>query len=132
MNRGKNKAIRRNFNKKEDCSSRKIRSNNKKSQSSRRTYHDSTDSFGEEQFNLSQVEINLGKKDPAEQKSLVSHMRTHNINGKSSISDTEVDGGHADMYSESLDEELPSKPASCLSGNPTSSTPGPEDSKAHV
>ncbi|CAL5433635.1 unnamed protein product [Camellia sinensis] len=130
MNRGKNKAIRRNFNKKEDCSSRKIRSNNKKSQSSRRTYRDSTDSFGEEQFNLSQVEINLGKKDPAEQKSLVSHMRTHNINSKSSISDAEVDGGHADMYSESLDEELPSKPASCLSGNPTSSTPGPEDSKA--
>ncbi|CAL5421151.1 unnamed protein product [Camellia sinensis] len=66
MNRGKNKAIRRNSNKKEDCSSRKIRSNNKKSQSSRRTYRDSTDSFGEEQFNLSQVEINLGKKDPAE------------------------------------------------------------------
>ncbi|CAL5433505.1 unnamed protein product [Camellia sinensis] len=132
MNRGKNKAIRRNFNKKKDCSSRKIRSNNKKSQSSRRTYRDSTDSFGEEQFNLSQVEINLGKKDPAEQKSLVSHMRTHNINGKSSISDAEVDGGHADMYSESLDEELPSKPASCLSGNPTSSTLGPEDSKAQV
>ncbi|CAL5437542.1 unnamed protein product [Camellia sinensis] len=132
MNRGKNKAIRRNSNKKEDCSSRKIKSNNKKSQSSCRTYRDSTDSFGDEQFNLSQVEINLGKKDPAEQKSLVSHMRTHNINGKSSINDAEVDGGHADMYSESLDEELPSKPASCLSGNPTSSTPGPEDSKAQV
>ncbi|CAL5357775.1 unnamed protein product [Camellia sinensis] len=132
MNRCKNKAIRRNFNKKEDCSSRKIRSNNKKSQSSRRTYRDSTDSLGEEQFNLSQVEINLGKKDPAEQKSLVSHMRTHNINGKSSISDAEVDGGHADMYSESLDEELPSKPASCLLGNPTSSTLGPDDSKAQV
>ncbi|CAL5418754.1 unnamed protein product [Camellia sinensis] len=66
MNWGKNKAIRRNSNKKEDCSSRKIRSNNKKSQSSRRTYRDSTDSFGEEQFNLSQVEINLGKKDSAE------------------------------------------------------------------
>ncbi|CAL5433854.1 unnamed protein product [Camellia sinensis] len=130
MNRGKNKAIRRNSNKKEDCSSRKIRSNNKKSQSSRRTYRGSTDSFGEEQFNLSQVEINLGKKDPAEQNSLVSHMRTHNINGKSSINDAEVDGGHADMYSESLDEELPSKPSSCLLGNPTSSTPGPEDSKA--
>lgn len=72
MNRGKNKAIRRNSNKKEDSSSRKIRSNNKKSQSSRRTYSDSTDYFEEEQFNLSQVEINLGKKDPAEQKSLVS------------------------------------------------------------
>ncbi|CAL5357823.1 unnamed protein product [Camellia sinensis] len=132
MNRGKNKAIRRNSNKKEDCSSGKIRSNNKKSQSSRRTYRDSIDSFGEEQFNLSQVEINLGKKDPAEQKSLVSDMRTHNINGKSSINDAEVDGGHADMYSESLDEELPSKPASCLSGNLTSSTPGPEDSKAQA
>ncbi|KAI8010768.1 hypothetical protein LOK49_LG06G00279 [Camellia lanceoleosa] len=132
MNRGKNKAIKRNSNKKEDCSSRKIRSNNKKSQSSCRTYPDSTDSFGKEQFNLSQVEINLGKKDPAEQMSLVSHMRTHNINGKSSINDAEVDGGHADMYSESLDEELPSKSSSCLLGNPTSSTPGPEDSKAQV
>ncbi|CAL5418753.1 unnamed protein product [Camellia sinensis] len=59
-------------------------------------------------------------------------MRTHNINGKSSINDAEMDGGHADMYYESLDEELPSKPASCLLGNPTSSTPGPEDSKAQV
>ncbi|KAL7265246.1 hypothetical protein ACSBR1_003081 [Camellia fascicularis] len=132
MNRGKNKAIRRNSNKKEDSSSRKIRSNNKKSQSSHLTYSDSTDSFEEEQFNLSQVEINLGKKDPAEQKSLVSQMRTHNINCKSSINDAEADGGHADMYFESLDEELPSKPSSCLLGNPTSSIPGPEDSKAQV
>ncbi|CAL5388177.1 unnamed protein product [Camellia sinensis] len=131
-NRGKNKAIRRNSNKKEDSSSRKIRSNNKKSQSSHLTYSDSTDSFEEEQFNLSQVEINLGKKDPAEQKSLVSQMRTHNINCKSSTNDAEVDGGHADMYFESLDEELPSKPSSCLLGNPTSSIPGPEDSKAQV
>ncbi|CAL5437578.1 unnamed protein product [Camellia sinensis] len=57
MNRGKNKAIRRNSNKKEDCSSRKIRSNNKKSQSSRRTYRDSIDSFGEEQFNLSHDDV---------------------------------------------------------------------------
>ncbi|KAI8017916.1 hypothetical protein LOK49_LG04G01361 [Camellia lanceoleosa] len=132
MNRGKNKAIRRNSNKKEDSLSRKIRSNNKKSQSSRCTYSDSTDSFGEEQFNLSQVEINLGKKDPAEQKSLVSQMRTHNINGKSSINDTEADSGHVNMYSESLDEKLPSKPSSCLLGNPTSYSPGPEDSKAQV
>ncbi|CAL5334892.1 unnamed protein product [Camellia sinensis] len=131
-NRGKNKAIRRNSNKKEDSSSRKIRSNNKKSQSSHLTYSDSTDSFEEEQFNLSQVEINLGKKDPAEQKSLVSQMRTHNINCKSSTNDAEADGGHADMYFESLDEELPSKPSSCLLGNPTSSIPGPEDSKAQV
>ncbi|GMQ02845.1 hypothetical protein CsSME_00048896 [Camellia sinensis var. sinensis] len=130
MNRGKNKAIRRNSNKKEDSSSRKIRSNSKKSQSSRHTYNDGTDSFGEEQFNLSQVEINLGKKDPAKQKSLVSQMRTHNINGKILINDAEADGGHADVYSESLDEELPSKPSSCLLGNRTSSTPGPEDSKA--
>ncbi|CAL5415857.1 unnamed protein product [Camellia sinensis] len=132
MNRGKNKAIRRNSNKKEDSSSRKIRSNNKKSQSFCRTYSDSTDSFGEKQFNLSQAEINLGKKDPTEQKSLVSQMRTHNINNKSSITDVKVDGGHADMYSESLDGELPSKPSSCLLGNPISSTPGPEDSKAPV
>ncbi|CAL5389624.1 unnamed protein product [Camellia sinensis] len=131
-NRGKNKAIRRNSNKKEDSSSRKIRSNNKKSQSSHLTYSDSTDSFEEEQFNLSQGEINLGKKDPAEQKSLVSQMRTHNINCKSSTNDAEADGGHADMYFESLDEELPSKPSSCLLGNPTSSIPGPEDSKAQV
>ncbi|KAI7992938.1 hypothetical protein LOK49_LG12G01035 [Camellia lanceoleosa] len=57
-------------------------------------------------------------------------MRTHNINDKSSINDAEVDGGHADMYSESLDEELPLKPSSCLLGNPTSSSLGPEDSKA--
>ncbi|GMP76822.1 hypothetical protein CsSME_00033335 [Camellia sinensis var. sinensis] len=132
MNRGKNKAIRRNSNKKEDSSSRKIRSNNKKSQSFCRTYSDSTDSFGEKQFNLSQAEINLGKKDPTEQKSLVSQMRTYNINNKSSINDVEVDGGHADMYSESLDGELPSKPSSCLLGNPISSTPGPEDSKAQI
>ncbi|XP_028067155.1 uncharacterized protein LOC114269962 [Camellia sinensis] len=132
MNRGKNKAIRRNSNKNEDSSSRKIKSNNKKSQSSHLTYSDSTDSFEEEQFNLSPVEINLGKKDPAEQKSLVSQMWTHNINCKSSINDAEADGGHADMYFESLDEELPSKPSSCLFGNPTSSIPGPEDSKAQV
>ncbi|CAL5439949.1 unnamed protein product [Camellia sinensis] len=132
MNQGKNKVIRRNSNKKKDSSSRKIRSNNKKSQSSHRTYSDSTDSFKEEPFNLSQVEINLGKKDPVEHKSLVSQMQTHNINCKSSINDAEADGGHADMYSESLDEELPSKPSSCLLGNSTASTPGPEDSKAEV
>ncbi|KAL6998292.1 hypothetical protein U1Q18_008418 [Sarracenia purpurea var. burkii] len=129
----RNKAIKGNFNKKEDSSSRNLRSSKKKSQSPCCIYSNSNESLVEDQFKQSQIETNLGKKDPLEQKSWISDMPTDNANCKSSITDVEVDVEHEDMImsSKSPDDLLP-KPSPELLGNGSFSTPGSEDSKTQV
>ncbi|GFZ11051.1 hypothetical protein Acr_22g0004490 [Actinidia rufa] len=130
INQCKSKAIKGNFIAREVSSSRKLRSVNNASRSSRLTYRDSTDYLEEKQFNPSQIEIKLGEKDPYEQNSLVFEIPANNFNSKSSIADAEVDAGHKDidMLSESPDELL-LKPSACYLGDSNSYGPGPENSK---
>ncbi|PSR98241.1 Protein LONGIFOLIA like [Actinidia chinensis var. chinensis] len=131
VNQCKSKAIKGNFITREVSSSRKSRSVNNASRSSRLTYRDRTDYLEEKQFNPSQIEIKLGEKDPYEQNSLVFEIPANNVNSKSSIADAEVDTGHKDIdiLSESPDELL-LKPSAFYLGDSNSYGPGPENSKA--
>ena len=133
VNQNKSKAIKGNFITREVSSSRKSRSVNNSSRSSRLTYRDRTDYLEEKQFNPSQIEIKLGEKDPYEQNSLVFEIPANNVNSKSSIADAEVDTGHKDIdiLSESPDELL-LKPSAFYLGDSNSYGPGPENSKAQV
>ncbi|KAF7143326.1 hypothetical protein RHSIM_Rhsim05G0186600 [Rhododendron simsii] len=105
----------------------------KKSHSSRHSSSDSVDSLEEMQFNQCQMETNLGKKDPSEQKPLVTAMPADNVTGKCSISKAEAVAGHKDMTmsSESPDELSP-KPSACSLEYNHPATPGPDDSEAQV
>ncbi|KAL6987531.1 hypothetical protein U1Q18_013276 [Sarracenia purpurea var. burkii] len=112
-NQRKHEVIKGNFLIKEDySSSQKLSFGSKRTQFSC-TY--GTDSLDEMPFNQSQMEINLGKKVPSEQKKVASKMPTINVNDKSLITNAEEDTGHKDrtIPSESSDG-LPQEPSARL------------------
>uniref|UniRef100_A0A5B7AX11 DUF4378 domain-containing protein n=1 Tax=Davidia involucrata TaxID=16924 RepID=A0A5B7AX11_DAVIN len=121
VNRGRNKMVKGNFNQK-DLLSRNSRSSNRKSQSSRHTYRDSTDSSQELDFSQFQMGVKLGKKNLSEQKPMVSDMPANNAADTSSITDAiaDAENEYMTMSSESPDELLPKPSTSMLEDGNTS------------
>ncbi|XP_057513181.1 uncharacterized protein LOC130795208 [Actinidia eriantha] len=121
MGQGRNKAIKGNFNNKEGSSSRNLRSGNKKCRSPCRSYSYCNDSLEEVQFNQFQMEINLEKKDPSEQKSFASEMPAISVDSKISIISVDMVVEHEDVtISSESPDELPPKPSPCLLSIPAS------------
>ncbi|XP_052174071.1 uncharacterized protein LOC127789254 [Diospyros lotus] len=128
MNRGRNKSIKGNFNKKKDSLSRNLRSDNKKCHSSLHSCSDDMYCSDAKQSSKSQIEIVLQKKEPSDQKYLMSEAPANNDIGKSLNTDAEEGDGHdyMIMYSQSSNELL-SDPSSWLSGNGGSSIQVPNN-----